>query len=295
MDTSAQLYETEATGWKRGVYDDVRATFRAPVVNWIWRTTMANYPEFCRYLWSQVKPVFETRAFARYTVRHRDAVLSAVEDDPDAKIPAYRRSDVGVSPAEYTELRGQLATFDVVAPRLAVLFRVTNRALHGDEVGSSPSTDRAATAPFPDWLDADRGRAPSMVPFDEFGDDVAETAAALQEFHGFDEGLPSIYRCLAQWPPLFDALWSDLGPVLRSETYETARDRADEHTDAFVDATPYAPQVGPDTLRARGFDDDLIADVQELFGEFDTGPVDGVLPALHLWAAAVDATGVRDW
>jgi hypothetical protein len=293
MDTSDQLYEMEATGWKRGVYDDVRATFRAPIVNWIWRTTMANYPTFCRYLWSQVKPLFETRGFATFSVRYRDAVLTTVESDVD--IPVYRRTDVNVSPAEYAELRGQLAAFDVVASRLAVLFRATNRALHGDAVGSDPATDRSATAPFPAWLDADRGREPSMVPFDEFDDEVRETAAAFQRFHGFDDGLPSIYRCLAQWPTLFDALWTDLGPVLESETFERACDRADELTDAFVDEAPYAPRLDPGALAWAGFDEELIADVQTLFREFDQGAVDDVLPGLHLWAATVDAVGERDW
>lgn len=295
MDTGTQLYETDATGWKRGLYDDVRATFRAPFVNWIWRTTMANSPEFCRYLWSQVKPVFQTRAFARYTVEYRDTVLSTLEADVDADLPAYRRSDLGVTPAEYSELRGQVETFDVVAPRLAVLFRVTNRALHDEPVGADPDTTRAATAPFPAWLDADRGKEPSMVPFDEFGEDVSETATAFQEFHGIDDGLPSIYRCLAQWPTFFNTLWADLGPVLESEPYTTAVDSADELTDEFVDSAPYSPRLGPDSLRSQGFDDDLITDVQDLFRTFDTGAIDDVLPALHCWAATVDVVGERDW
>ncbi|MDS0260271.1 halocarboxylic acid dehydrogenase DehI family protein [Haloarcula sp. S1CR25-12] len=293
MDTSRQRYEMEATGWQRGVYDDVRATFRAPIVNWIWRTTMANYPDFCRYLWSQVKPLFETKAFARFSVRYRETVLSAIESE--VEIPTYRRSELGVRPAEYTELRGQLATFDVVAPRLAVLFRVTNRALHGESVGASRGTDRAATAPFPDWLDAGRGREPSMVPVDEFDEDITETAAQFQRFHGFDDGLPSIYRCLAQWPTLFDALWADLGPVLESETFTAACDRADECTDAFVDSVPYSPRLAPDALATQGFDEALVADVQQLFREFDEGALDDVIPGLHLWAATVDAVGERDW
>ncbi|WP_266081868.1 halocarboxylic acid dehydrogenase DehI family protein [Haladaptatus caseinilyticus] len=293
MNTSEQLYEMEATGWKRGIYDDIRATFRAPIVNWIWRTTMANYPEFCRYLWSQVKPLFETRGFARFSVRYRDVVLSTVEDN--ATIPTYSRTNLDVAPAEYTELREQLATFDIVAPRLAVLFRVTNRALHDGSVGTEPGANRETTAPFPDWLDADRGHTPSMVPFDEFAADIAETAAAFQQFHGFEDGLPSIYRCIAQWPKLFNSLWEDLGPVLESETFMTVCDRADECTDTFVDATPYSPRLEPDSLRIRGFDDDLITDVQELFREFDEGAVDDVLPGLHLWAATVDEVGERDW
>ena len=293
MDTSKQLYETEAVGWKRGVYDDIRTTFRVPLVNWIWRTTMANYPTFCRYLWSQVKPIFQTRAFAQFSVRYRDAVLSTIESD--TKIPVYRQSDIGVAPAEYTELKEQLATYDVVAPRLAVLFRVTNRVLHDESVGSTPSRDRSATAPFPEWLDADRGSEPSMVPFDEFDDEVTETATAFQQFHGFDEGLPSIYRSLAQWPSLFNALWTDLGPVLESETFERACDRADERTDAFVDSIPYSPRLEPAALELEGFDDELISDVKNLFREFDEGAVDDVLPELHLWAATVDSVGERNW
>ncbi|WP_324665015.1 halocarboxylic acid dehydrogenase DehI family protein [Haloarcula sediminis] len=293
MDRSDQLYEMAATGWQRGVYDDVQRTFRAPIVNWIWRTTMANYPDFCRHLWAQVKPLFETKAFARFSVRYRETVLSAIERE--VEIPTYRRSELGVAPAEYTELRGQLATFDIVAPRLAVLFRVTNRTLHDEPVGADLEPDRAATAPFPAWLDSDRGRAPSMVPVDEFDEDIAETAAALQDFHGFDDGLPSIYRCLAQWPVLFNTLWADLGSVLQHEPYERACGRADDLTDAFVDSAPYSPGLAPDALRAQGFDEALIEDVQGLFREFDEGALDDVIPGLHLWAATVDAVGEREW
>jgi len=292
MDTSKQLYEIEASGWKRGVYDDIRATFRAPIVNWIWRTTMANYPAFCRYLWSQVKPLFETKGFARFSIRYRDTVLSTLE--AAVEVPRYRRTDIGVSPAEYTELRGQLATFDIVAPRLAVLFRVANRALNGESVGADRGTDRATTAPFPSWLDADRGRTPSMVPADEFDAAISETVSDLQEFHGFDDGLPSIYRCLAQWPALFNRLWDDLGPVLQHEPYATACDRASDRTDAFVDTVPYTPALAPATLRRQGFDDELVTDVQALFREFDQRALDDVIPGLHLWAATVDAVGERE-
>jgi hypothetical protein len=293
MDRSEQLYEIEATGWKRGVYDDIRTTLRAPFVNWIWRSLMANHPRFCGYLWSQVKPLFETRAFARFSVEYRDAVLSTIEAKVD--VPVYRLDDIDVAPGEYTEIREQLATFDVVSPRLAVLFRVGNRVLHDDSVGDRPATDRAATAPFPDWLDSGRGRTPSMVPMDELSGSVAETALAFQQFHGFEEGLPSIYRCLAQWPPLFETLWRDLGPVLESETYETACNRADERIDAFVEAIPYTPRLEPAALRMRGYDDDLLEDVQELFREFDEERVDDVFPGLHLWAATVDVVGERGW
>ena len=33
LDTTAQVYDHEATGWQRGLCDDVKRTFRAPFVN----------------------------------------------------------------------------------------------------------------------------------------------------------------------------------------------------------------------------------------------------------------------
>jgi len=293
MDTDAQRHELAAEGWQRGLYDDVKDTFRAPIVNWIFRTTMANEPDFLRYAWGQVKPVFETRAFGRLTVRYRDAVCSALE--AEGPLPTYRPSDVALAPEAYRELRGQLATYDVVAPRLAVLFETMDRALHDDPVGQAPATDRAATAPFPAALDRDRGRSPTLLDLGAVPDDLADTVDAIQAFHGFEaDALPSIYRTLAQWPSFLEAMWADVEPRLAGDAFETACERTDDLVTTFVDETPSRPRLGPDDLARVGFDDDTVAGVQGLFREFNTGPVATVLPALHVYAATVDATGERD-
>ncbi len=293
MDTSKQLFEQAATGWRRGVYDDIKATFRAPIVNWIWRTLMANDPEFTRYLWGQVKPVFETRSFARCSIQYRDAVLSAVEASFD--LPSYRRGEIGVSPAGYRELRGQLATYDIVAPRLAVLFDVVHRALTGERLGTDPADDRASSAPFPHWLDADRGRSPTLVDLADIPPSLDGTVASIQTFHGFDDGLPSIYRTLAQWPGLLDPLWSDAEPILESEVFDRACASAEGVIEGYVDDLAYTPRLAPKDLREWGWEDDRIDALADLFHGFRHGPVETVLPALHLWPAAVDVVGDRGW
>lgn len=292
MDTDEQLHGLDARGWKRGVYDDIEETVRAPIVNWIFRTTMANEPEFLRYAWGQVKPIFGTRAFARLTVRYRDATLSTLE--ADGSLPAYRPRDADLSPAAYRELRGQLTTYDVVAPRLAVLFETMDRALHGDPVGHDPDVGRAATAPFPHWLDRDRGRAPTLLDVGDVPDSLAPTVDAIQAFHGFDDGIPSIYRTLAQWPSFLERLWTDVEPRLESEAFGTACDRTDDLVGAFVGGTPYSPRLAPDDLAGVGFDRETVEAVQGLFRRFNTGPVETVLPALPVFAASVDAAGERD-
>ena len=292
MDTDKQLHDLDAQGWQRGVYDDIKRTFRAPIVNWIFRTTMANEPAFLRYAWGQVKPIFQTRAFARLSVRYRDAVLGELE--AEAPLPAYRPGDVDLEPTAYRELRGQLATYDVVSPRLAVLFETIDRALHGDPIGHDLVESRAATAPFPDWLDRDRGRTPTLLDRKDVSEDLANTVDAIRAFHGFDEGLPSIYRTLAQWPSFLERMWVDVEPRLESDAFGAACECTDGLVEAFVDGTPYRPRLAPDNLESAGFDEDTVTAVRELFRQFNTGPVETVLPALPVFAATVDAAGERE-
>lgn len=292
MDTQKQLYELDATGWQRGVYDDITTTFRAPIVNWIFRTLMANDPAFTRRLWGRVKPVFSTRAFGEFSVAYRDTVLAAAE--ASTTLSTYRFDQLDVSPVEYAELRGQLATFDVVAPRLAVLFETLDRSLHGEVLGGDPADSRATTAPLPTWLDRDRGRPATMVPLDAVPGEVSETVDAVRTFHGFDaDSLPSVYRCLAQWPDFLNTAWDDLAPTLRGAAFDDAREGTETLVTEFVDTMAFDPGVTPETMATWGLGDDRIEAVQDLFAQFNGGPVATVLPAIPLFATTVDAVGER--
>lgn len=293
MDTSRQRYPGEAVGWERGLYADVRATFRAPIVNWIWRTLVANEPAFARYLWGQVKPAFDTEAFGGFSFAYRDAMLSAVEDS-DHELPAYRREHLAVSAAEFASLKSQLTTFDVVIPRLAVLFEIADRSLHGEQVGGASNPSAAAMAPLPGWVDEDRGTAPSMAAFDALPDGAADVVEAAQAFHGLDEGLPSVYRCLLQWPDTFATMWRDLEPVLESAVFDAACEDVATLAGTFVDGMAHAPRLTPDALRDRGFDDDTIDALADLFADFNRGAIETVLPVVPLLAGTVDVAGRRE-
>ncbi len=270
------------------MYDDIRTTFRAPVVNWIWRTATANHPELTRYLWGQVKPAFETRAFAETAVAYRDAVLSAVDG------PRYRAGGLGLGPAEARELRGQIAAFDAVAPRLAVLFELVDRSMNGGDVGTAVPDGPAATEPYPAGLGADRGLDPSMIAVDAVPERAAGAVAEIRRFHGFDDGsLPSVYRCLAQWPAFLSRLWDGLKPELRSEDFDEAVADAGAIADDYVEEVAYRPALSREAAVAAGFDADAVDDLAALFAEFNGGPVETVIPALPLFADAVGASGPR--
>jgi hypothetical protein len=132
-----------------------------------------------------------------------------------------------------------------------------------------------------------------MIGADDVPDDLTETVDSIQDFHGLGDGLPSIYRCLCQWPSYLDRAWEDLKPVVTDEGFEQACEEASDRTDEFVEATPYRPRLDPDSLRAAGLDDGAISDLQELFDEFNGGAIETVIPALPVYAATLDAGGRR--
>jgi hypothetical protein len=285
MDPTKQLYEPEAHGWQHGLYADIKRTLRAPIVNSIWRTQMFHTPQFLRYAWGQLKPVFETREFAAFTVAYRDTLLTAVESE----LPGYDPATVNLAPSAVTELHGQLATFDVVSPRLIVLFKLMDRRLNDQAVGTNvEDAGEAATAPFPERLDRDRGRPPTMLPQDKSRAAMPDTLAG-----NFDEMVPSIYRCLAQWPSYLERAWNDLAPLLQSDAFETAREEALDLADTYLDRLASTPRVDPATLTEMGFDESTIGELQDLFAMFNANG-SKVVPILPVYAATVGAAGKRD-
>lgn len=291
MDPQRQIYEQEASGWQRGLYADIRRTFRAPFVNWIFRTLVANEPDLFRHAWFQVKPAFGTRGFAEFSVAYRDAILGPIEDESGLR--TYRCEELETSPAEYRELGGQLATFDILASRLAVLFDLFARGLE-DDLDPQPDDGERATAPFPPWLDRDRGTAPTMAGFEEPPADVRETVESIRRTHGLGEGLPSIHRCLAQWPGFLESAWTDLRPVVESDVYEGLCTDTRGLANDFIDSLPYRPRLAPDDLRMLGFATDTIDDLRELLGTFGYERPTPVLPTLVLYPAIRDVAGPRE-
>jgi len=193
-----------------------------------------------------------------------------------------------LTPRRFTELRGQAAAFDAVCPRLLVLFALFDRRLSGESTGDALGDDRATTAPFPEWLDGQRGRRPTMI-----SQEAAREAAPADLLDDFDEMVPSIYRVLAQWPPYLQRAWDDLSPVFDGDAFADAREDVQEMVDAYLDRLPYSPQVDPESLSRRGFDDETVADLQAFYATFAEDGT-AVVTTLPVYAATVDATGERE-
>lgn len=283
IDTDAELHDHEAEGWQAGLYADVRQTFRAPIVNWIFRTLVANEPAATRYLWGQVKPLFTTAACLAFVEDHQTAVRSAV--DP----PRVSRADLELDPAEFRELQGQLATFDAVVPRLALLFEVADRSLGGEPPEAADDPAPAATQPHGRTATPPDRRPPTMATVADSRAALPETIEHITAFHGLEDGLPSVYRCLAQWPDALRATWATAEPALESAAFEAATDRTATVTEQALGETAYTPRLAPADFERLGLDGERIDALASLFAEFNRGAIETVLPAVHVFAGALDA------
>jgi len=226
--------------------------------------------------------MFDTRAFAEFSVDYRDTVLTALE------VPVHDSRDLGLWPPACRELPGQPATFDIVGPRLAVLFRALARTLDGERVGGVAS-GVDSTASYHAGLDRDRGREPTMVGPDETPPETEATLAAVRAARDIGDGLSSIYRCLAQWPAALDAGWAAV--TADGDALAAAHEEADRLVEDFVDRLAYTPRTAPADLRSARLGE-AVEGVGALFKRFDAGGV-GLLPLLSGYAAAVGSEGRR--
>jgi hypothetical protein len=283
MDNTKQVYMSEATGWQRGLYEDIEQI--TGLVGSIWRTLMYHEPRFVRYAWGQIKPVFQTREFAAFSIALRDNFISAAEPD----LPRYDAADVDLDPSEFTELREQLSRNDFLATRYYVIHHLLHHRLHGGAVGTE-TAGYAATAPAPEEFSRVRGRPLTLLSQDEARARIPGSPYVTPG--EFGEMVPSEYRCIAQWPTFLDRAWSDLKPITETDAFETAVEDSYSLVDTFFDRLQYTPKLTPDTLAAMGFSEETIAELQELFSTFRAGGR-GVIPLSPLYAATVDAAGER--
>lgn len=49
-----------------------------------------------------------------------------------------------------------------------------------------------------------------------------------------------------------------------------------------------------DDLESRGMDGEAVSELQELFATFNRGPIETVLPALHVYATTLGVEGRRE-
>ena len=190
------------------VYDDVRNTFRVPIVNFFFRV-LANYPDYLVPAWNGFSPCLRTVKFERAADALRaNALLDTVPDSSSVDWAAL---------GDFSRIKPFTDTIHYILPKLLA----TAIAFHEDlgcaiRPGAAVPVDAGEEMP-PGIV---RGAVSiSMIDPAHTKDQLGEIFEAIKTAHGHPE-VATYYRSLAHWPRFLAAVWEKLAPVAGSPAYE---------------------------------------------------------------------------
>lgn len=259
--TVAEVAEADAEGKVKKIYDDIKITFRVPIVNLVFRV-LATHPDYLELAWRALKPnvqtvYFETRA-DELRARAVEDVASLASPSQSATIPE--------------DARPVLQVFHYVNPKLVLAVAALRSATHGLQpklMELPPDAKRQLATGVPNGLPEI-----TMVDPEEAGDELRSVFNDIRSTLGLSV-INSDYRALARWPEYLTAAWHAWKPQVGSPGYRELERELRRMADNTVTALPFRMDLHPHTLRHAGLSESEIDAVQSSLRTFS-----GLLPGL---------------
>lgn len=269
---ASEVLEEHAEGDLKGIFEDIRRTFRVPVVSLVFGA-LATQPDYLRVAWRQLHTNVQTLYFEEQADEIRRFAVSSMSEIGELRTPA---SDDGISKV--------LSVFHYVNPK--VLLGVS--ALRSSLLGQLP---RASVLPAAQKRQVVAGTAPGMpnimiidqVTGDEQLGRVFDDIKSVSSTGMVD----SEYRALAAWPDYLEGAWSSVKPRLTTPEYRRATRELRWMADEAVLGFPFRMDATPHTLRHAGLSEQQIDTVRSLLDRFYRAASESVANV------AVFATGIQ--
>ena len=207
-DPLTALAEADATGATASVFADIRATMWIPLVTSIWRV-LAGREEVLKAVWAAARPLYASGAPAAALARMRGQVQFPV---PEPRAPGLLEV-AGVSPADRPLIRAIIAAYN----RSNGMNLIALTVLVAEPAGALPDGP-----PPPDpapWPALPPVPAPAEMP--------AAVWTLVQRINRFgaspdEPGVATLWRHLAHWPELLDAVHTTLAPLQHDGSIDRA-------------------------------------------------------------------------
>ncbi|MCU0887755.1 MAG: hypothetical protein MUC64_06995 [Rubritepida sp.] len=199
----AAISERDAQGEIAAIYADIRATFRAGVVNLLWRH-LATIDGALPWAWTALKPLFAGGHIAAAANGFR-----ATRPLPRVlRLPREALACAGLGIAAQADVTNLLAAYDRVNPLSLIASQLLRDALAGQPSATvwpgAPAQDVGSPLPLPPLPDLD-----ALPP--------TEAALVLRLNRlgsiGPEPVLTSLYRHLALWPGALALAYAVLAPL----------------------------------------------------------------------------------
>lgn len=210
-----QVSEREAHGEVERVLYEMRRTLRVTGLD-VTVLTWAGFERFLVGMWEAMGPNAETRAFESAADEVRAQAVEAVERL--GRLGAWDAVSLGES--QRYQLRGALALYHYLNPKMLVFTSAVRLALRDEPVGALQPQGSAERV--------ERG-APARMMAMEWVPERPDDARLRSLFKDIREtlgppSLPGDFRGLALWPDYLEAAWERLGPWMKRTEWARACD-----------------------------------------------------------------------
>ena len=275
-----EVAETEASGAIARLYQEIRAALRSPNVNLVYRL-LANYPEYLAAAWAEIGPNIASRYLEREAERLR--ALSALEVGPAGTQLRRELLSLGLSDDDLVKIRGLIDLFNYANPKNLIGISALRLAMDGRPI---PGTgDPEGGRPVPE------GPLPDVeVRLVDVRSASADVRAVLEEVaaaHETGDALPSVYRALANWPPMLGACWRAVRPFVDRPEFAARVRRLVAEAERSALGLPYPVGLSrAETEQLVGAD--AADEIGEILQRFQTKMIAPMTVEIHTLKALLD-------
>jgi hypothetical protein len=250
---ASEVLEEHAEGDLKGIFEDIKRTFRVPFVSLPFGVLAAE-PDFLRVAWRQLHTNAQTLYFEEQADEIRRYAVSSMSEIGELRTPA---SDGNISRV--------LSAFHYVNPK--ILLGVS--ALRASLLGQLPRTVVLPTAQKRQIVPGIAADMPSI----SLADPQTQDERLLRVFDEIRSVSPSgmvdtEYRALAAWPEYLEGAWSSVKIRMSTPEYRRATRRLRRMADEAVLGLPFRMDATPHTLRHAGLSERQLDTVRTLLDQF---------------------------
>ncbi len=235
--STSEVLEEFAEGNLKGIYGDIKATFRVPIVNLVFRV-LATEPDFLGTAWRQLHTNLQTVYCEEQADLIRSVAVQAV-------------SAMGSAPGSGgADTDAVLQVFHYVNPKVLLAVGALRAASSGQypKLAELPAAQKRQI----------RSGVPSSMPATITMVDPASAEPAVRAiFQDIQStlALPAVnsdYRALACWPEYLQVAWQSLKPLVTTPEYRQAQRDLRRMVEEVILALPFRMDINPHTLRHCG-------------------------------------------
>ena len=254
---ASEVTEDAARGETREIYGDIRACFRGPIVNQIYRRIAAT-PGCLEWAWGSVRPMVVSGDLESES---KDLVR-AIEIPAAGEISPEDLLSAGIDQQALATICRVLDTYNRSNPMNVIAVKVLRLSLDAKRHAAPFTVEKDmdagdAMAPLPPLIDIAGAEGRVRDAMNRFAREASGGSGAI---------VPTLFRHFGEWPGFLDLAAGTIGPLTRSSSFADLVGRLDREAAAAANRLLGRAETPDDGIVApTGPSRDALSDLLDLF------------------------------